>query len=74
MFAQLSSHPPFRTQIRLGIVLHDWKLARGSLAEAKDLNEKGGDWDRRNRLKVYEAVLAMESRGEQQQSIDAINV
>ena len=27
------------------------------------LNEKGGDWDRRNRLKVYEATHAMVQRG-----------
>ena len=51
-------------QMRLGIVLHDQKLARASLVEAKELNEKGGDWDRRNRLKVYEGVLAMGSRGQ----------
>lgn len=28
------------------------------------MNEKGGDWDRRNRLKVYEATFAMVQRGE----------
>ena len=59
----LASLPP-RAQMRLGIALSDWKLARAMLAVAKDLNEKGGDWDRRNRLKVYEGVIAMVSRGE----------
>lgn len=33
-----------------------------ALAEATKLVEEGGDWDRRNRLKVYEAVLSMVTR------------
>jgi 26S proteasome regulatory subunit N7 len=32
------------------------------LAEAKQLNDKGGDWDRRNRLKVYDGLLAIVQR------------
>ena len=32
------------------------------LAEAKALNDKGGDWDRRNRLKVYDGLLAIVQR------------
>ena len=32
------------------------------LAEAKALNDKGGDWDRRNRLKVYDGLLAVVQR------------
>lgn len=38
------------------------RLAAEKLAIAKGLNEKGGDWDRRNRLKVYEGVLCIVSR------------
>jgi 26S proteasome regulatory subunit N7 len=29
------------------------------IASAKALNDKGGDWDRRNRLKVYEGLTAI---------------
>jgi 26S proteasome regulatory subunit N7 len=32
------------------------------LEEAKALNDKGGDWDRRNRLKVYDGLLAVVQR------------
>lgn len=32
------------------------------LDEAKRLNEIGGDWDRRNRLKVYEALYLLAVR------------
>ena len=38
------------------------RLTGEKLAIAKALNEKGGDWDRRNRLKVYEGVLAASNR------------
>jgi len=38
------------------------RLTSEKLAAAKVLNDKGGDWDRRNRLKVYEGVLAVQSR------------
>ena len=37
-------------------------MAKEKLAEAKALNDKGGDWDRRNRLKVYEGLLALQRR------------
>lgn len=33
-----------------------------NLAEAKRLVEEGGDWDRRNRLKVYEAIYFVQTR------------
>jgi 26S proteasome regulatory subunit N7 len=48
---------------RLALAHSDWALSRTLLREAKELNEKGGDWDRRNRLKVYEATLAVVERG-----------
>jgi hypothetical protein len=53
-----------RAQARLAMVHSDWALARERVAEARALNEKGGDWDRRNRLKVYEAVVCLVMRGE----------
>lgn len=35
---------------RLSIAAGDWAEARALVAAAKLLNERGGDWDRRNRL------------------------
>ena len=32
------------------------------IEETKKLNETGGDWDRRNRLKVYEALYLISNR------------
>ena len=32
------------------------------LEETKKLNETGGDWDRRNRLKIYEALYLISNR------------
>ena len=37
-------------------------MAQEKLAEAKARNDKGGDWDRRNRLKVYDGLLALQRR------------
>ena len=37
-------------------------MVQEKLAEAKALNDKGGDWDRRNRLKVYDGLLALQRR------------
>jgi len=50
----LSPHiPPLATFFR---------LTTERLGEAKTLNDKGGDWDRRNRLKVYDGLLALSNR------------
>jgi 26S proteasome regulatory subunit N7 len=43
-------------QALLAFLLDDSKEARKHIEKAKALNDKGGDWDRRNRLKVYEAM------------------
>lgn len=40
----------------------DTALLKDLVAEAKKLNEIGGDWDRRNRLKVYEAYYLLTVR------------
>ena len=32
------------------------------MTRVKDLMEQGGDWDRRNRLKAYEALYLMSTR------------
>ncbi|KAA0153603.1 hypothetical protein FNF29_02991 [Cafeteria roenbergensis] len=43
-------------QALLAFLLDDAKEAKRRVEAAKELNDKGGDWDRRNRLKVYEAM------------------
>merc|ERR1712226_158555 len=48
--------------IRLGLFYMDTDLVQRNLEKAKGLVEKGGDWDRRNRLKVYEGVFHMYNR------------
>ncbi len=48
--------------VRSAFAHDDWTLAKEKLAVAKDLNEKGGDWDRRNRLKVYEGAFLLTQR------------
>eukprot|EP00981_Chlorochromonas_danica_P011803 scaffold4280_cov169-Ochromonas_danica.AAC.2 len=35
---------------------------KAAITEAKALNETGGDWDRRNRLKIYEALYLLHVR------------
>ncbi|KAK8404243.1 hypothetical protein O3P69_000363 [Scylla paramamosain] len=48
--------------IRLGLFYLDHSLITRNLEKAKSLIEEGGDWDRRNRLKVYEGVYCMAIR------------
>jgi 26S proteasome regulatory subunit N7 len=48
--------------IRLGFFWGDSDLIKLNIAEADRLLVLGGDWDRRNRLKVYRALFAMMSR------------
>lgn len=40
-------------------LLQDTAQLKEFVTEAKKLNEIGGDWDRRNRLKVYEAYYLL---------------
>lgn len=44
---------------RIYLFQSDLATLKTLLAEAKDLIDKGGDWDRRNRLKVYEALYLL---------------
>jgi len=44
------------TLIRIGIFFGDHAVITENLAEAEKLIEEGGDWDRRNRLKVYRGM------------------
>jgi len=50
------------TLIRLGLFYKDNDLIVRNLEKAKALVEEGGDWDRRNRLKTYEAIHLMSIR------------
>jgi len=44
------------TIIRIGFFWNDHDLIERNIEKAKSLIEQGGDWDRRNRLKVYEGL------------------
>jgi len=44
------------TQIRLGLFWMDHDLTTRNIEKAKVMVESGSDWDRKNRLKVYEAL------------------
>merc|ERR1739844_268749 len=48
--------------IRIGLFWMDHALIKANLDKASSLMEEGGDWDRRNRLKVYEGLYAMSIR------------
>ncbi|EFJ50115.1 26S proteasome regulatory complex [Volvox carteri f. nagariensis] len=50
------------SQIRLFILYGDWRRVKTLIARAQSLCEEGGDWERKNKLKVYQGVLAMYTR------------
>ncbi len=39
--------------IRMGLFYMDHPLVEENITKAKQMLEEGGDWDRRNRLKVH---------------------
>merc|ERR1711894_828256 len=43
-------------QIRMGLFYMDHDLIKRNLEKAQSLIDEGGDWDRRNRLKVYRGL------------------
>jgi len=45
--------------VRIGFAFSDLVLLKKSIESAKVLVDEGGDWERRNRLKVYEATYLM---------------
>lgn len=49
-------------QIRLGLFYMDHDLIKRNLEKAQSLIDEGGDWDRRNRLKVYRGTYSMSIR------------
>merc|ERR1719409_189736 len=50
------------SQLRIGFFFDDAPLLKAKIAKAKAMLEEGGDWERRNRLKVYEAVFLLQIR------------
>jgi len=50
------------TMTRIGFFYNDKELIKRNLDKAKSMIEEGGDWDRKNRLKVYEAYYLMSIR------------
>eukprot|EP00794_Sanderia_malayensis_P005997 gene5997-6693_t len=49
-------------QIRIGFFFLNNDVISRNLTKAKSLIEEGGDWDRRNRLKVYQGYYSMTIR------------
>ncbi|KAF8399843.1 hypothetical protein HHK36_015715 [Tetracentron sinense] len=48
--------------LQLGFFYMDFDLIYKSIDKAKNLFEEGGDWERKNRLKVYEGLYCMSTR------------
>jgi len=48
--------------IRIGLFYMDHDLVKRNIDKAQSLIEEGGDWDRRNRLKVYKGMYHMAIR------------
>lgn len=48
--------------IRIGLFFMDHDLITRNIEKAKTLIEEGGDWDRRNRLKVYQGAYCLAVR------------
>lgn len=48
--------------LQMGFFDMDFDLVSKSIDRAKNLFEEGGDWERKNRLKVYEGLFCMSSR------------
>ncbi|KAJ1499592.1 26S proteasome non-ATPase regulatory subunit 6, partial [Coelomomyces lativittatus] len=50
------------SMLRIGFFFSDRQIITQYLEKSKSLIEQGGDWDRRNRCKVYEALFLMSQR------------
>ncbi|XP_062522588.1 26S proteasome non-ATPase regulatory subunit 6-like [Corticium candelabrum] len=48
--------------LRIGLFFMDNDIIARNLEKARSLVEEGGDWDRRNRLKVYEGLYCLATR------------
>ncbi|KAH9832858.1 PCI-domain-containing protein [Rhodofomes roseus] len=50
------------TLVRIGFFFGDFDMILSELAQAEELIEQGGDWDRRNRFKVYRGLHLLSIR------------
>ncbi|GMH39437.1 hypothetical protein BSKO_07335 [Bryopsis sp. KO-2023] len=50
------------SQIRLDILYKDWHSVKKNLVKVKKFCDEGGDWERKNKVKVYEAVYCISTR------------
>ncbi|XP_026456585.1 26S proteasome non-ATPase regulatory subunit 6-like [Papaver somniferum] len=48
--------------LQMGFFSMDFDLISKSIDKAKNLFDEGGDWERKNRLKVYEGLFCMSTR------------
>jgi len=48
--------------LRIGLFYNDRSLITKNIEKAKKMIDEGGDWDRRNRLKVYEGLYSVTIR------------
>jgi 26S proteasome regulatory subunit N7 len=62
------------TVIRIGFFFDDKELAKKEIDRAKVELAKGGDWERRNKLKVYEGIYLMTVRDWKQAATLFLNV
>ncbi|KAB5591397.1 26S proteasome non-ATPase regulatory subunit [Ceratobasidium theobromae] len=50
------------TLVRIGMFFGDRELVTTNITKAESLVDQGGDWDRRNRLKVYRGIYLLSIR------------
>merc|ERR1712039_429341 len=62
------------TVIRIAFFFDDKELAKKEIDRAKVELAKGGDWERRNKLKVYEGIYLMISRSWKEAATLFLNV
>jgi 26S proteasome regulatory subunit N7 len=62
------------TCIRIAFFFEDKELAKKDIERAKEALAKGGDWERRNKLKVYEGIYLMMMREWKQAATLFLNV
>lgn len=62
------------TVIRIAFFFEDNELAKKEIDRAKVELSKGGDWERRNKLKVYEGIFLMMTRDWKQAATLFLNV
>lgn len=46
----------------MDIASGDWRKVSTGLDKAKNLADEGGDWERKNRLKVYNGIFRLATR------------